>query len=601
MNSQLILLYGVKTVIIAGIFWAYYYVALRNKRFHYYNRFYLLSAMGASLIIPLFQFNWITIEKPVLNDAIVQFPLQYLTATKAVDTSFTWIDWLLLVVVCIALGILAMVLNNIRIIYSIKRKSPNKRLDAYHFIQTDEENAPFSFLNNLFWKKSIAIDSDYGQRIFTHEITHIKQKHTWDRLFCQFVSSIVWFNPFYWLIQKELQTIHEFIADEASVGEAGVAEFAKMLLQTHYDTHFFNPIHTFFYSSIKRRLFMLTTSSQTKFSYARRIMIMPLLFMAIAIFSIKVHAKERITEKVSELSDLILYNVSETNYVDTIPQLNYKGKKIKIAIANGETRKTYLTFEDGTKDSLSIAEAEKLFIIPPPPPQPPTPTGAKGNVKTVIVYGNSFDTVRKDNYKTISINKTISTTKVDTSVMGALGDLDINTIVKDALKSVDIQKVVNDAIKNMDFNKIVKEGMESVKVSKGKDDKTNHVTVLVKNEYLGSDTSIINIVAKENNMQVIKTNSKVIAAKALEDGAQSITMDVKDGKKTYTIVQENTNKKMPESTLIMVDGKSITQKEMADINPNTIESINVLKGESAIKKYGDKGTNGVVEITLKKK
>jgi hypothetical protein len=40
---------------------------------------------------------------------------------------------------------------------------------------------------------------------------------------------------------------------------------------------------------------------------------------------------------------------------------------------------------------------------------------------------------------------------------------------------------------------------------------------------------------------------------------------------------------------------------MADINPNTIVSINVLKGESAIKKYGDKGTNGVVEITLKKK
>jgi beta-lactamase regulating signal transducer with metallopeptidase domain len=599
MNSQLILLYGLKTVIISGIFWAYYHVALRNKRFHYYNRFYLLSAMTASLIIPLFQFNWITIEKPVLNNAIVQFPLQYLTAAKAVDTGFTWIDWLLLVVVCIALGILAMVLNNIRIIYSIKRNSPNKCLDEYHFIQTDEENAPFSFLNNLFWKKSIALDSDYGQRIFTHEITHIKQKHTWDRLFCQFVSSIVWFNPFYWLIQKELQTIHEFIADEASVGEAGVAEFAKMLLQTHYDTQFFNPIHTFFYSSIKRRLFMLTTSSQTKFSYARRIMIMPLLFMAIAIFSIKVHAKEIITEKVSELSDLILTNVSETNNVDTIPQLNYKGKKIKIAIANGETKKTYLTFVDGTKDTLSIAEAEKLFIIPPPPPQPPTPTGAKGNVKTIISKVSQTDTITLDNNKTITINKTISTS-LDTAFKGALGDMDINKIVKDALKSVDIQKVVNDAIKNMDFNKIVKEGMESVKVSTGKDDKTNHVTIRVKNEYLGSDSSI-NIVAKENNMQVIKTNSKVIAAKALEDGAQSITMDVKDGKKTYTIVQENPNKKMPDNTLIMVDGKSITPKEMADINPNTIESVNVLKGEGAIKKYGDKGASGVVEITLKKK
>ena len=37
-----------------------------------------------------------------------------------------------------------------------------------------------------------------------------------------------------------------------------------------------------------------------------------------------------------------------------------KGKKIKMATANGATKKTYLTFEDGSKDSLSIAEAEKL-------------------------------------------------------------------------------------------------------------------------------------------------------------------------------------------------------------------------------------------------
>ena len=38
-----------------------------------------------------------------------------------------------------------------------------------------------------------------------------------------------------------------------------------------------------------------------------------------------------------------------------------------------------------------------------------------------------------------------------------------------------------------------------------------------------------------------------------------------------------------------------------DLNPNEIESINVLKGEAAIKKYGDKGKDGVIEITTKKK
>ena len=38
---------------------------------------------------------------------------------------------------------------------------------------------------------------------------------------------------------------------------------------------------------------------------------------------------------------------------------------------------------------------------------------------------------------------------------------------------------------------------------------------------------------------------------------------------------------------------------MNRVNPNNIASINVLKGESATAIYGDKGKNGVVEITSK--
>jgi hypothetical protein len=499
--------------------------------------------MAASLIIPLFQFNWFTIENPNLNEAIVQMPIQYLTNTSTFEPGFSWMDWLVLIFVSITVGIVVLVLNQIRIIYSVKRKSQFKVLDEYHFIQTDEENAPFSFLNNLFWKKSIALDTEYGQKIFTHEITHIKQKHTWDRLFCQLVTAMVWINPFYWLIQKELQTIHEFIADEAAVGEAGVAEFAKMLLQTHYDTQFFNPIHTFFYSSIKRRLFMLTTSSQTKFSYARRIMVLPLMIMAIGIFSFKVHAKERISEKVTEFSDLILNNVSKISIIDTVPV--EKDKSIKVQI-------------------------------------------------------NKIDTVTKDNQKTITITKTISTTALDTNVLGGLDKMDINLIVKDALNSLDLNKVVKDALKNLDINKIVKEEMQNIVIKNESGDGNKNVNIQIKSKFQKTDTSSINIVAKENNMQVIKTNSKAIAAKALEDGAESITTEIKNGEKIYTIVQENSNKKMPENTLIFVDGKATTQKEMNAINPNTIQSVNVLKGESAVKLYGEKAINGVIEITLKK-
>lgn len=51
--------------------------------------------------------------------------------------------------------------------------------------------------------------------------------------------------------------------------------------------------------------------------------------------------------------------------------------------------------------------------------------------------------------------------------------------------------------------------------------------------------------------------------------------------------------------LYVLDGKEITDEEMKAINPETIESINVLKNKSAIDKYGVKGRNGVVEIFIK--
>jgi len=60
--------------------------------------------------------------------------------------------------------------------------------------------------------------------------------------------------------------------------------------------------------------------------------------------------------------------------------------------------------------------------------------------------------------------------------------------------------------------------------------------------------------------------------------------------------------RLDEQPLIIIDGKEAEDGvDLDTLNPNTIESINVLKGPSAEKAYGEKGKNGVVEITLKKK
>ncbi|MCU0377953.1 MAG: TonB family protein, partial [Bacteroidales bacterium] len=52
--------------------------------------------------------------------------------------------------------------------------------------------------------------------------------------------------------------------------------------------------------------------------------------------------------------------------------------------------------------------------------------------------------------------------------------------------------------------------------------------------------------------------------------------------------------------LIVLDG-AVTEKDLSTIDPETIHSINVIKDESAVILYGEKGRNGVIEITTKAK
>ncbi len=312
MTSQIVITYVLKTIIISGIFFGYYWIALRNKKFHYYNRFYLLTASIMSLAIPLLKLNWFTVEEPVLysSNEIVKFILPVSNENKTIQ--FNWVDYALFIACILAIALLSILILNVIKIQLLKRKCEVTRMDGFDFINTNEDNAPFSFLNNLFWKQSISLQEEVGQQIFKHEITHIQQKHTWDRIYCQIVTSIFWMNPFNWFIQKELVVIHEFIADEEAVGNSNVEAFAKMLLQTHFGNHFLNPTHQFFYSSIKRRLTMLTKSSNTKYSYLRRVMVLPILMVTVCLVSIKVNATERIENKVKEIQNTIDLLVSDT-------------------------------------------------------------------------------------------------------------------------------------------------------------------------------------------------------------------------------------------------------------------------------------------------
>src|SRR5690606_30104686 len=118
-------------------------------------------------------------------------------------------------------------------IRSFRRRFPKEELRGISFYYTDLEVAPFSFFKSLFWKNSIMLNSDLGKQILKHEMVHIEQKHSSDKLFMELLCSVLWFNPVFWLIKKELYLIHEYLADNKAVKNLDTKAFVKMLCLLH--------------------------------------------------------------------------------------------------------------------------------------------------------------------------------------------------------------------------------------------------------------------------------------------------------------------------------------------------------------------------------
>ena len=271
----------VKNIVGAGVLFLFYILVLRGRKFHRYNRFYLLGVLVVSLLLPLINLRLYSFNLPKtadsVNDAILTGygALPVFSAREIVLFACGAISMLMMV--CLLLKILW--------VYKMMRSHEVQRMDGYYFIESGLKEAPFTFLDKLFWRKTISLKEDAGQKIFAHELAHIREKHTYDKLFSQFLLCFFWMNPFYWFIQRELNIIHEFLADAKSIQENDVASFAEMLLRSHNDGSYLDPVHPFYNSSVKRRLDMITRPGEPGNNYNRRLSALPIAVFMVGLFS----------------------------------------------------------------------------------------------------------------------------------------------------------------------------------------------------------------------------------------------------------------------------------------------------------------------------
>lgn len=289
--EQAILLYLLKSVLYAGVLTGYYWFGLRNRTFHAYNRFYLLFSVLLSLFLPLISWKWTVPAEnlptlPYFIAPIVTANNDEMVMNTLSDTGWSLsglqFAWSMLVIVA-AWRLIQLVVSGWRI-QALRKKYPGVPMADFILHRTNLIDAPFSFFHRLFWRQDIDLHSEYGRQILAHEITHIRQKHSWDKLLIQLSLVFGWFNPFFWIIRRELSMIHEFLADCSAVKQGDAPTLANLILNTLPNRQHILANH-FLHSPIKRRLMMIAQPPKTKFGYWTRVAVLPIVATCFMAFS----------------------------------------------------------------------------------------------------------------------------------------------------------------------------------------------------------------------------------------------------------------------------------------------------------------------------
>jgi len=571
------LFYLLQVIAASGLLYGYYHFALRNKRFHRYNLFYLLMAVAISTLIPFLNIPVYFSENEtgssvvlqtlqVISSPAVEDPVSTALITEATRSSWFTDEKLLYLFYFLVLSFFIVrvfvSLNKIRFI--IKR-NPVEQIDKIKFINTDEPGTPFSFFRWLFWNRKIELHSEKGEQIFRHELFHIQQKHSWDIIFMEFLSTTFWINPFFHLIKKELKAIHEFLADEFAIKENKNWQYAELLLMQALNTnnHLVNP---FFHNQIKRRIAMITTSTKPSYQYLRKLMVLPVATIIIFLFAFSYQTTQKDHRQLDNVGMQSLINKSNA---DTTKPLDDRVKEYD----------KYLVVIDGViQPQRGLKNIDSTLIL----------KNGLGSIKVYIdKHGeNKYGEKGKDGVIEIDTKKNYkyqgdTVPKVDTiywinnlpppeKKSPTAADLKSWTDAKMYGVWVDDKRIDNAQLKNYnpsDFSNYFVSKLTKNAVNYGKH---YYQVGLMTNRYY------------ENYLKNFDYSKKFTFPRVLsKDTIPKILRKYED-------------------YLIIIDGEIKDKASLETVIADSIESITILKDKTAIDKYGDKAKNGVIEIKTKK-
>lgn len=254
-----------------------------------FKRYFLILGIIFSFLISFLKFDLqMTSEKAILPATVSNQMTDISIAGSEIFLSSSP-DWdVKSIIPLIYLSVV--LLLSIRYVLNIRRliKSGKKaiRLNGYNIVILKGNATIYSFLNTIYINEKDYNNGTINKEILIHELTHIKQKHSIDILFIEFLQVIFWFNPLLILFKKEIKLNHEYLADNGVINsDIDVIDYQYFMLNSASRDNSSYLASSFNYSFIKKRIIMLKKEKSSTRLFLKGITISPLILLIAIVFT----------------------------------------------------------------------------------------------------------------------------------------------------------------------------------------------------------------------------------------------------------------------------------------------------------------------------
>jgi beta-lactamase regulating signal transducer with metallopeptidase domain len=585
------LVYIWKASWVLAIFFVAYRLLLKKETFFLWNRLFLLLGIGTSFLVPFLYYKTYIELAPPTYTAMAPTEVSFQQVSDSSIQAGIGIDVMLLALY--GLGVLFFSTKFILQLISLKkfiRQGIHQNKGEYVFVATSSNVTPFSFFKYIVFNPKLYQKSELSS-IIRHEKVHCSQWHSLDIILAHLIQIIFWFHPISWLYKNDIQQNLEFLADAgASKNIPCLKTYEYALLKVSGNQFCTSITNNFYNSLIKKRIVMLHRSKSSKQNVWKYLTVLPMLFIFIFLFNTKVIAQntKKMDLDIKKIEIVIDRNSDSGNMDKDIAFLNERGVtlKVKKLKRNGEGEITAIRVEVNSDKSNAQYETNGDTPIKP--------------IK-ISIDGDG---------KNISIGN--ATSHLDNEFQVAFHDDDTHSSAASGHRTIHVKKMVDDEHNDGKEEKIIINSTDDdIEWTSDSDQDLQEIKIENIN---GKETITVN--GKEvspEELDQIKSEGKEekkyrIIRKHKDDDSNKQIMILKDSDDDSDIEMIDKDQSGfffldtddGESPLYFIDNTEATSEAVKKLTPKEIESIDIVKGEPAIKEYGPKAKDGVIKITTKK-